>query len=856
MMHNSENAIKLHRCFIKNYKKNTLAVFFSFALTFMLLTAMLSLIHTNHKISNIQAKAEFSPSDCFVDGLSKQQLEQLQGDNQIEKIAIQQGEAELFERNNQQVFLTKNDSTAITMMSKVIDGRIPEKKGEVAAEKWVLLNLGIEPVVDQKFKIKNADTGEVREFKLAGLLSDVYGNKKYGLLNLYTAMDKGNSESYLAYLEFCDNVNYDDKVKELQSTLGIQKRKIRECPARENLRELYFIDIQIVSVILLICMVVFYGVYRIAAQSRMQQYGILRAIGMKKGQLQKMILLELYQIYLVSVPIGIAIGLFLAHVVMVISGDRDTEIYLYNETVRFELVVPIVQILICIAVTFLMVGFVGYMVGRRAANSTVIETISGNFGKGKGLNTLFDIQEAGSKTDTLFAMGCKYIFRDLTTSGFVILTICLGVTLFTGLAYKAKTLELYREDTKEAYYLNGQYAMTMQYFDHVNQGVSRQSIEELKALEQIKDIKTSSGLPIRVIDDAGIERNEDYYNESNERLEAFYGYGDAGFDGTDQVYKSILLGYNQQALQALEQYVIEGNFQYDRIEEDEVILCVLSTNDRENNSAAGWYKNGKLLMEYHAGDEISVKYRADLQTDREEYEAFMDFDSEYVYKTYKIAAIVAFPYMYECNRTIYPLLITDDRYIKEIAPKSKVQCVYLDGNEEMGLSEQIALEQRLIQIGSRNRNISTRSLISEIKQNEMFYHKQMVYIYGIAMIAFVLVMINMINNLKYRMQTRTKEICMLRVVGMSVAMTRRMMLFENLILCIAAIAAAFVLSQPTLRYLYKISDMQIFGHLFSFDYTAFLSVSAAALVICVILSFGKLKEWKTRKITEGIGSFE
>ena len=66
--------IRLHKHFIRNYKKNTLAVFFSFALTFMLLTVLLTLLHTNHKIENVQLKAEFTPSDCYVDGLSQAQV--------------------------------------------------------------------------------------------------------------------------------------------------------------------------------------------------------------------------------------------------------------------------------------------------------------------------------------------------------------------------------------------------------------------------------------------------------------------------------------------------------------------------------------------------------------------------------------------------------------------------------------------------------------------------------------------------------------------------------------------------------------------------------------------------------------
>lgn len=106
------------------------------------------------------------------------------------------------------------------------------------------------------------------------------------------------------------------------------------------------------------------------------------------------------------------------------------------------------------------------------------------------------------------------------------------------------------------------------------------------------------------------------------------------------------------------------------------------------------------------------------------------------------------------------------------------------------------------------------------------------------------------------MQKRTREICMLRAVGMSVAMTRKMMLFENVTLGVTAVLAAFLLSRPVLRYLYRISDMRAFGHGFHFACAEFALVAACVLAICAILSFGILKSWKTRQITEGIGRVE
>lgn len=315
------------------------------------------------------------------------------------------------------------------------------------------------------------------------------------------------------------------------------------------------------------------------------------------------------------------------------------------------------------------------------------------------------------------------------------------------------------------YYLNGEYALTMLYFDDARAGISRQNAAKIENLEGIKAVKTSSGFPIRVIDEEGVERNDTYYNERNEALKELYGYGKSGYDGKNQIYKSMLLGYNTDALEALKKYVVEGDSNLDDLGEDEIILSVLRMDDTKNNELPGYYKEGTPLMGYHAGDEISIKYRKDLQTNSSEYEALEDYDAEYVYKTYRVKAIVSFPYMFDCNKTLYPLLITADRYVQEIAPESGIQCMYCDGDADMDLSRQDFLEQQLIRIGSVNSNVSTRSLIAETKQNEMFYHKQMVYIYGISIITFILVMINMINNFRYRMQKRTrKSVCCARSV--------------------------------------------------------------------------------------------
>ena len=51
---------------------------------------------------------------------------------------------------------------------------------------------------------------------------------------------------------------------------------------------------------------------------------------------------------------------------------------------------------------------------------------------------------------------------------------------------------------------------------------------------------------------------------------------------------------------------------------------------------------------------------------------------------------------------------------------------------------------------------------------------------------------------------------MLRAIGMSVKMIRRMMIFENIMLGVFGVALAYLASVPVLRYLYGQSDMRAF----------------------------------------------
>lgn len=641
---------------------------------------------------------------------------------------------------------------------------------------------------------------------------------------------------------------------EIKNELQLNKKQITRCPASLDKKELALTDIKIMSILIAIGLIVFYGIYHVGIISRKKEYGIFHAIGMTRKSIRKLILSELYEIYAISLVFGIGTGYGIAALVNTLSGDNKQEIYLQNTKVEFTNVFPITQILICVIVIAFFVGVIGCIESRRIEKTPVITLLKDTEEKHKHTGRWIGLRERAGKNATFFMLGFKYIVRDFRTSLFVILTVCVGVTLFTGLAYQKKIAEINREDTREMYFLNGQYEMASLWVPSPLQGISRNDAKEIVALKNVTNVKTQAGMPVRIVDDKSIARNETYYDQMNQRFLDYEMAPIMGNDGTEDVYKTILYGYNQNALEKLKKYVVEGDFDASGLGSDEIILSILQMPDGKSNSNVGFYREGTPLMDYHVGDEIQMKYRKDFHTELTAYDFLEDSDGQYCYKTYKVKAIVSFSYMTDSTLSLFPLMITNDENIQKLCPDSHFHQIYLDGKYGLSGTQQTELERELISLGNKSENISTRSRIAEINENEMLYQKQLVYIIGIAVIALILVVINIITNLKYRMVIRTKEISMFRAIGMSIKMIRKVVLFENIMLFSMGSILSGILLQPVLRMIYHDSDMKLFGHPFRFETGAFLFIVIGVMLFCGASSVFMTKSWKTKKIMEQIGT--
>lgn len=849
--------MKLYLRYMKEYKKNTVTVFLCFLLTVVLISGLLILMHTNHRVEALQNMLTHTPADVRITSLNENQVEILRNDSDISKMAIfEKPEYVLCDENR--IYFQCGDDLGITLTGRLEKGRMPENETEVVMEKWVLLNLGKEPDINQEITLENENTGVVQEFTIVGILSDVLRNKQVGLLTMYSCLEKEYNGPYISYINYKNNWNIEHQKEKTAAKLDIPVKNIQTSPGRENMEELLCIDIVVITAILLFFCIIFSGIYRIQLIARQEQYGVLRAIGIKKNIFKQNILLELGIIYVVAVPLGVGIGNGIARGVMKLSGDEKQIIYLYGERVRFGVIVPVIQIIIGLLLLAVAISCVGLVACHSIYKKSIIEVISNEVDPNVHRSSKFlRIDKSSSKLRTFWILSLKYVLRDFKTSIFMMLTICMGVSLFYGLFYKAQIAHDIHYETKEMYFFNGEYAMNVLTFQTADYGISRESIKEILSLDKVKEIETATGLPIRVVDNGDVEKNNEYFNASNAKKKEIYGYSDDVFDGEDQVYKSVLYGYNDNALAKLQKYVIDGKFIPEEIKENEVILCEMrESDDKTGIQKVGWYKDGEPLFQYKVGEQISIKYREDMKTGTQDYERFLDNVSDYTTKKYKIVAVVSFPYISDVKYSQYPIFITKDAYIEGLIGDSKIQSMYINGKENLSDEEKIQLENQLINIGTKNSQVSTRSLITERDKADMLYQKEIINIVGIALVFLILALTNIANNMKFRVQTRKRENSILRAIGLKYKAVEEIVILEIANICFVSFIGGYGASQIISRYLYSQSDLKNFGYVYKFDVVIYLLVCLSTLAVCAFISYWIVKKSSSKNIIEDMNYIE
>lgn len=215
-------------------------------------------------------------------------------------------------------------STYRLLNLKVLQGKYPEKKGEIALEKWARDKMFPDSKIGDSITIHYQQAvstiTENGTWKLVGILNSSGNNDVTSVgkaaITMEDAKLRNSSPMATLYFRVKNEKKIQDNLSSLKSDIQLKNDKIR---IEYNDQYLYALKLQLaiekiglflIIIVTLGAMAVIYNIFYITVIERIKEFSLLRAVGASKGEVKILILGEALLLILICVPIALIAGYY------------------------------------------------------------------------------------------------------------------------------------------------------------------------------------------------------------------------------------------------------------------------------------------------------------------------------------------------------------------------------------------------------------------------------------------------------------------------------------------------------------------------------------------------------------------
>ena len=683
--------------------------------------------------------------------------------------------------NEQLLNITGIDNNYLKISnSKLISGRMPQTSNEIVAEKWVLQNLGLEGEVGEKISLDLNEKKKKETFTVVGIISDRVYEKSTAIME---ALTKVNSNQRVDLY-----VKVNENTKEgINSTINniIQKNNIKKEDVSKNTMlinsiaksEKYDSKLLILFFIMIVFLIfIVYSIYNISMIQRLSEYGMLRAIGGNKSQIFKLTFYELLILSVISLPLGILIGVIGAKTIGVYACRVISEgIFMSSDIVisKGSVIASLISIILMIIILCIVVS-------KKITKIPIIVAINKNRGENKIKNSIFNLKsDKNIAIEKIIAI--NNILVNKKTFIVTVISIALGGTMFILSNF---TMILKNEDEKTLLAvntnLNSDFKIEQQSVDY-SKGISNDELEEIERIEGIKSVEPYKVNYVSIYD---IPKDKitvpEYFDFVNEYAfnKTFGGVSKEDNDGKYSI-KGSFYGYKDKTLKELNDFLIEGKIDVKSLNNgDNVILKIPKEG------------SGHKVVDINVGDKIKIKIPKNMLSSEESIKFPSNID--YIEKELTVSGIVSRVY----NQNVYFPddsidVIVSDKIFSEITGVDKYKFVNINCNKDANIKN---IEDELYKIIKDNLGCNLRNLSKEIKNSQKnILYKNMI-LNGMTLILLIMSSFNIFNNISYNLISRKSEFDTLKAIGLSNKKLKNMVIYEGLVYSIVSSILVILLS--------------------------------------------------------------
>lgn len=779
---------KAGKSYIKKYKNRSISIGIGIVLGIALIVGVGSLSFSAKEQNIKQTEYELGSHFVRYNDLNDNQVDDIEnmkndgtGDNSKDNIGklglITYYDSSTPESDDLTNIASVNRELLELQNTELVKGKFPEKADEVVIEKWVLDNLGVKPEIGQKITIDLYGRKKKESFVVSGILRDRVSAKSSGIMEIFLNRDlKKSNEKTDAYVRFKDDKNIVENIYLVADDLGLDDEGISVnrmlLDAMGQLEEIDYNLIYSAIAAAIVLAIVVYGVFNISIIQRISEYGVIRAIGGKLSDIVKLLLTELLLIWLVSLPIGVAIGYLVAVLLKKVSGNVFTEMAVELSTIS----VPIEIIGFASVVSLLIIVFIVVLLAWKIKRISPIDEIRGNIKTSvdkkrnqKMIRKRKNNSLSYSKIIPIeIKMAMKNVLRNKSGFAITLISMCLGSVMFLASSFYSDLMKDQQKKLEEVSRVNTDFKISMIITKPMYAGYSIKDIEDIRSINGVENVDEIRSLYARMFLKENQILDKEYFKKENEGTYTKNVLGGLLVDcgNGDKILKSGVYGYNDTLLKKLDKHLAKGNVDLKEMNNEEVAIAMVPKN------------NGKYTVGVDIGDKLKVTFRED-GISSEEYLKMTDTGGKYITKEFKIVGIVNelvdYSDYYVDDRSVN--LVLSNKQFEKFSGYKNAQIVNIEMNDNAN-REKVA--KQILTIANRTSGNVFADLTEERMTLAAMEENKQMFINAIIGILFLISIINIVNNIKYSMVSRRAEFGIIRAVGADNKMFRKIVLSEGL----------------------------------------------------------------------------
>lgn len=827
--------LKLAWKYMRYYKSQTFAIFASILLTASLLSGISSLIYSSQKSDLGNSKTIYGDWHYYIE-TDRELYNSIESGEKGKGYTLDQcGKMEIRDvvADEFLICFIHADETYRQMAHRdLLEGRFPEKKNEIAADGFVLSNLGFSGNLGDSLRI-----GE-KEYIVTGILKSEWAASSGEMEVFVSDSFQGRGSQTFLYLRF----NEDEKLyKQLDAFLQEHKLSSEAVAGNDEVIQylggeapssIYeimkfgltneegnftYIVLKLQSdynlayngMIFLLCLFslfVVYSVFNISVSKRASEYGILQTLGISEAQIGGTLLLELWMLFFIGYPLGCFLGNgILSLVYQKLSGvfggkgigGAETGLSVIDHTLTeganaAKFFVSVDAMVFGFLFLMISLALVAVIVVRSLRKRSLKAVMSGDtfFTKRRKIYALRNVNMAN-------VVVRKFMFANKRKVIGILLSLSIGGCIFLCTTYMIENLKAHAElSLMSDDGLGSAYRISLK-SDSLKDTIPAEVADKIKNMPQTDDVYaikyTMGELRLSQNEFLAEEDWRDYFKYQNQEpyfIQRYDGICNQQEDGNYRI-KYNVYGYDEAMIEQLEGFILEGEIQPEIMKNNNQVIVTANMDGQGN-----YYFYGKK-----PGDTITLRVpKTENYTD--ELLKFQSGEENYIEKEFEIAAIVSRPLAQEkvfLNTGVWKnaqsVIMTGEQMEEnyEITDYSFINASPADDNDAQSVSNQ------LLQVIRDVPKAVLQDYTSAIETQKDYLKQQQIFFSGIAAILLIISLFHIANSMNHTILARRREYGIIRAMGITDSGFYKMILQTGILYGLLADVFIFLLYNLVLR---------------------------------------------------------